>query len=135
MDGKRHVVVFRHNYVFWVCMKDNISSNNLFLKQLYTKQHFDSDITLFKKNSHLKSGYIVKVLKFENIVFLKLKLRFLAQQKTRNGVLRPPPGSWLAPWAFKLTPGLVRTLWRREMASTKVPVLKPTWTRKRSSHF
>ena len=46
----------------------------------------------------------VKVVKFENIVFLKLKLRFLAQQKTRNGVFRPPPGSWQAPLGNQIDP-------------------------------
>jgi len=49
-------------------------------------------------------GWLVKVVKFENIVFFKLKLRFLAQQKTRNGVFRPPPGSWLAPLGIQMDP-------------------------------
>ena len=44
----------------------------------------------------------LKVVKFEIIVFLKLKLRFLAQQKTRNGVFRPPPGPWLAPLGIQI---------------------------------
>ena len=39
----------------------------------------------------------VKEVKFENIVFLKHKLRFLAQQKARNGLFKPTPGSWFSP--------------------------------------
>ena len=46
----------------------------------------------------------VQSIQFENIVFLKLKLRFLAQQKTRNGVFRPPPGSWIAPLGIQIDP-------------------------------
>ena len=38
------------------------------------------------------------------LFFLKLKLRFLAQQKTRNGVFRPPPGSWLPPLGIQIDP-------------------------------
>ena len=38
------------------------------------------------------------------LFFLKLKLRFLAQQKTRNGVFRPPPGSWIAPLGIQIDP-------------------------------
>jgi len=41
---------------------------------------------------------------WEHCFFLKLKLRFLAQQKTRNGVFRPPPGSWLAPLGIQMDP-------------------------------
>ena len=36
------------------------------------------------------------------LFFLKLKLRFLAQQKTRNGVFRPPQGSWIAPLGIQI---------------------------------
>ena len=38
------------------------------------------------------------------LFFLKLKLRFLAQQKTRNGVFRPPPGPWLALLGIQIDP-------------------------------
>ena len=38
------------------------------------------------------------------LFFLKLKLRFLAQQKTRNGVFRLPPGSWIAPLGIQIDP-------------------------------
>ena len=47
-------------------------------------------------------SFKLKVVKFENIVFFKLKLRFLAQQKTRNGVFMPPPGPWLAPLGIQI---------------------------------
>ena len=30
------------------------------------------------------------------------ELRFLAQQKTRNGVFRPPPGPWIAPLGIQI---------------------------------
>ena len=59
-----------------------------------------SENKIFKKIS-IQCKY-VKVVKFENIVFLKLKLRFLAQQKTRNGVFRPPPGPWLTPLGIQI---------------------------------
>ena len=49
-------------------------------------------------------GMGVKVVKIENIVFLKHKLRFLAQQKTRNGVFRPPPGPQLALLGIQIDP-------------------------------
>ena len=47
---------------------------------------------------------MLKAVKFENVVFLKLKLRFLAHQKTRNGVFRPPPGLWQAPLGNQIDP-------------------------------